>query len=362
MGKTEELRNYMARSSEGLPPDQVEHYSNEQRINLLLHQGTDNDAILYNLCRLKHNLPAIVRDDDRLKVANKFGVVSPKHDPVFRQRLMEQIRKCKHRYLLECQDINDHHHHKEGDGKARHVSKIVPTHSPRFSLGLKGVDDVLGYDPVSGTSGMPRGATLVFGAPKGMGKTRLSVQIAAAVGHPDYPADEEKELDGVLFIQNEEKVEVFLGRNGKLWTKNHKILISDSDDLNQHEQLVHDHRPRLVIIDSVQDTRQARFSSGIPMILSRYKAWATSLGTAFWLISHVNQKGTLKGGSYIGHKVDIEMIARRNKFDPAEFIIACDEKNRYGATGKRAVFRHISDGIISVPHVGDLTRFGYKEE
>lgn len=70
----------------------------------------------------------------------------------------------------------------------------------------------------------------------------------------------------------------------------------------------------------------------------------------------------LKGGTYAGHKVDIEMIARRNKTDPAEFIIACDEKNRYGATGKRAVFRHTDRGILSIPNVGDLTRFGYKEE
>lgn len=352
----------MARSSDNLPPDQVEHYSNEQRINLLLQQGTDNDAILYNLSRLRHNLPAIVRDDERVKIANKYGVVAPKHDALFRQRLMEQIRKCKHRYLIECQDINDIDFHKDDDGKARHVSQIKATHSPRFSLGLKGVDEVLGHDPVSDTVGMPRGACLVFGAPKGMGKTRLSVQIAAAVGHPDYPPDKEKELDGVLFIQNEEKVEIFLGRNGKLWTKDHKILVSSSDDLRQHEQLITDHRPRLVIIDSVQDTRQARFSSGIPMILGRYKSLATSIGTSFWLISHVNQKGTLKGGTYIGHKVDIEMIARRNKFDPAEFVIACDEKNRYGATGKRAVFRHMAEGIVSIPNVGDLTRFGYKEE
>ncbi len=352
----------MARANDGSPPDQVEHLSNEHRINLLLQQGTDNDTILYNLCRLRHNLSAITRDDERIKIANKYGVVAPKYDEVFRQRLMEQIRKCKHRYLLECKDINDIDFHNDDDGKARHVSQIKAAHSPRFSLGLKGVDDVLGYDPVSKTTGMPRGACLVFGAPKGMGKTRLSVQIAAAVGHPDYPRDEEKELDGVLFIQNEEKVEIFLGRNGRLWSRDHKILVSSSDDLRQHEQLITEHRPRLVIIDSIQDTRQARFSSGISIILSRYKALGSFLGTSFWLISHVNQKGTLKGGTYIGHKVDIEMIARRNKYDPAEFIIACDEKNRYGSTGKRAVFRHRDEGIVSVPFIGDLTRFGYKED
>jgi len=352
----------MARTSKVIPPDQGENLTNEQRINLLLHQKTDNDTILYNLTRFKHNLAAIEREDERTRIANKFGVVAPKYDAVFRQRLMEQIRKCKHRYLSECQELSALDLLKDDDGTARHVSEIERTHSPRFSLGLKGVDEVLGHDPVSGTRGMPRGACLIFGAPKGMGKTRLTVQIAAAVGHPDYPADEEKELDGVLFIQNEEKLEVFLGRNGKLWSNKHKIHLSSSDNLTQHESLINERRPRLVIVDSIQDTRQARFSSGITTILSTYKAMATSLGTAFWLISHVNSKGTLKGGTYAGHKVDIEMIARRNKTDPAEFIIACDEKNRYGATGKRSVFRHTDRGILSIPHVGDLTRFGYKEE
>jgi hypothetical protein len=65
----------MARSSNVIPPDQGENLTNEQRINLLLHQKTDNDTILYNLTRFKHNLAAIERDDERVKIANKFGVV-----------------------------------------------------------------------------------------------------------------------------------------------------------------------------------------------------------------------------------------------------------------------------------------------
>jgi sRNA-binding carbon storage regulator CsrA len=181
---------------------------------------------------------AIGRDDERVKIANKFGVVAPKHDALFRQRLMEQIRKCKHRYLSECQELSALDMLRDDDGTARHVSEIERIHSPRFSLGLKGVDEVLGTDPVSGTEGLPRGACLIFGAPKGMGKTRLTVQIAAAVGHPDYPPDEEMDLNGVLFIQNEEKVEVFLGRNGKSWTNKHNILLSSSDNLTQHESLI----------------------------------------------------------------------------------------------------------------------------
>jgi DNA repair protein RadA/Sms len=228
-------------------------------------------------------------------------------------------------------------------------------------LGIKGLDDVLGYDPITGLSGLPRGSCTIFGAPKGMGKTRLTVQIAANVGHPNYPIDEEMELDGVLYIQNEEKVEIFRTRAAKIWTNRHKILISSSNNLRQHIALVNKHRPRLVIVDSLQDTLQAKFPSGIQTILSDYKAIAESMGTSFWIISHVNSKGTLKGGTYAGHKVDIEIIARRNKTDPKEFVIGCDEKNRYGATGKRAVFIHMDHGIVFSPNYGDFSRFGYKE-
>lgn len=359
--RTEELR--MARKSTTVPPDQTDTMSNEQKIHNLLHLGLDNDTILFNMTRYRRNLEAIERDDERSVLASRFMIhPTPSYNPLFRQRLMEQIRKCKHRYMVENEEISHSESLSNDDGSARQVAEIPLVDIPRFSLGIRGVDEVLGIDPVTRIAGMPRGACLIFGAPKGVGKTRLTVQIAAAVGHPDYPADEEAELDGVLYIQNEEKVEIFRTRAAKAWSNRHNILISSSNNLRQQIALVNKHRPRLVIVDSLQDTLQAKFSSGIQTILGDYKSLASSMGTSFWIISHVNSKGTLKGGTYAGHKVDIEMIARRNKFDPSEFLISCDEKNRYGSTGKRAVFRHMTEGIVSVPNVGDLTRFGYKEE
>jgi predicted ATP-dependent serine protease len=356
-------RKNMARKSTTAPPDQTEAMSNEQKIHTLLHMGLDNDTILFNMTRIRRNIEAIERADERSVLAAKFLVDPvPSYNALFRQRLMEQIRKCKHRYLMENEEISHSDSLSVDDGSARQVGDIPLVDIPRFSLGVKGVDEVLGTDPINGMTGMPRGACLVFGAPKGAGKTRLTVQIAAAVGHPDYPADKEAELDGVLYIQNEEKVEIFRTRAARAWSDSHNILISSSNNLRQHIALVNKHRPRLVIVDSLQDTKQAKFPSGLQMILGDYKSLASSMGTSFWIISHVNSKGTLKGGTYAGHKVDIEMIARRNKYDKSEFLIACDEKNRYGATGKRAVFRHVPEGIASVTGVGDLTRFGYKEE
>lgn len=338
---------YMARTSKNAPADQGASLNNEQRINVLLQQSLDNDTIMYGLCRLKSNLAAVEDDDQRKKLAEKYHLEQvPLFDKIFRQRLLEQIRKCKHQYKRENEEIELIESLSDDDGTAKKIRDINIVDIPRISLGISSLDEMLGTDPINGQSGLPVGSCLVFGAPKGVGKTRLTVQIAAAVGNPKAKPDEWGN-SGVLFIQNEEKLDVFRTRAAHMWTNEHNILVSSSNNLVQQVALVDKHRPRLVIIDSIQDTRQARFSAGIANMMSTYKSIAGSLHCAFWLISHVNTKGDLKGGTYVGHKVDIELIAEK-LLNPSEFVVKCGEKNRYGATGKKAVFMHTADGIVSV--------------
>lgn len=336
----------MARTSKAAPADQGVSLSNEQRINLLLQQSLDNDTIIFGLCRLKANLAAIEDDEQRVKLAEKFHIVAPKFDKIFRQRLLEQIRKCKHKYKKDVDDLDFIDSMREDDGTARGIGDIPIVDIPRFSVGIESMDALLGKDPINGQTGIPVGACVIFGAPKGVGKTRLTVQIAAAVGNPKAIEDE-RGNKGVLYIQNEEKLEVFRTRAARMWTPKHKILLSSSDNLIQQVSLVHQHKPRLVIIDSIQDTRQAKFSAGIRNMLMTYKALANDRGCSFWLISHVTTDGKLKGGTYAGHKVDIELMAER-LMNPSEFVVKCGEKNRYGQTGKSATFVHTEEGIIPV--------------
>jgi len=337
----------MARHSTSAPRDQGESLSNEQKINILLQQGLDNDTIAFGLFRLKANLAANEDADQRMKLAQKFHLDKvPEFDKIFRQRLLEQIRKCKSQYKKNTEEMDFIDSLRDDDGTAKKVGDIPIVNIPRFSLGIKSMDELLGTDLINGQSGIPVGSCTVFGAPKGVGKTRLTVQIASHVGSPNAEKDSFGNR-GVLFIQNEEKLDVFRTRAARMWTDKHAIMLSSSDNLTQQVALVHQHRPKLVIIDSIQDTRQARFSAGIANMLSTYKAVAGDRHCAFWLISHVNGEGKLKGGTYVGHKVDIELIAER-LLNPSEFVVKCGEKNRYGSTGKNAVFMHMADGIVPV--------------
>lgn len=336
----------MARTSKEAPRDQGESLSNEQRINILLQQGQDNDTIMFGLCRMRVNLAAETDDNQRKKLADKYHIECPKFNRIFRQRLLEQIRKCKCRYKKDGDELDFFDTLRDDDGSARDVGEIAIEEIHRFSVGFSSIDEILGKDPINGEIGMPNGCCLIFGAPKGVGKTRLTVQIAAFVGHPFVEKDQNGN-SGVLYIQNEEKLSVFRSRAAKVWSPEHKIKLSSSDNLIQHVALVHKHRPKLIVVDSIQDTRQARFCTGIRHMLMTYKAVAEDLGCSFWLISHLNGKGDLMGGTYAGYKVDIELIANRMA-NPSEFVVKSG-KNRYGSIEKNAQFIHKEEGILEIP-------------
>lgn len=336
----------MGNRSNNAPPDQTPNLSNEQRINVMLQQNVDNDSIFYMLSRLPHNLHVHQDDATREKLAKKFGIDCPDFDKTARQRLLEQIRKCKSSYIKANGELLADESLKEDDGSALPISAIDKVQIKRFSTGLNELDEMFGTSDGE-QIGLPEGICLLFGAGKGIGKTRLTVQVAAHVGAPDAKPDEHGNC-GVLYIQNEEKLEVFRSRAARCWSDKHKILLSSSDNLTQHAALVDKHRPKLIIIDSIQDTRQSRFQSGLINMLVTYKSIASSNRCTFWLISHVNTQGKIKGGTYTGHKVDIEMVAERVPFNPSEFIIHCNEKNRYGGTNKKIVLMHTDEGVVPV--------------
>lgn len=322
----------MGRVSKSVTADQGATLNNEQRINLLLQQSSDNDTVMYVLCRLKPNLAAIEDDKQRASLAAKFHIETPAFDQMFRQRLLEQIRKCKSKMNRDLHELQIHESLQEDDGQARELSDIPVIEIPRFNLGIESLNKLLGQDPTTGDYGMPYGCCAILGASRGVGKTRLMVQVAAAVGNP-LSTEDEFGNNGVLYIQNEEKLEVFRSRYAQSWSDEHRILLSNSDDLLQHAALIDKHRPRLIVIDSIQDTRQARLSAGTVNMLKTYKAIATSSKCSFILISHLTTKGTLKGGTYPGHKVDIELFARKKAKSSPIFSVLCLRRTVTGRAG-----------------------------
>lgn len=331
----------MANRSKRLPKDQSEGLSTEGHIFIQLQQGYDIETIFYLMSRRKENLSSIVDNKQRRELSGKYGVNFPEYDEVFSHRLKSQIIHCKHRYMKDNDDMSLLDSLKEDNGSAKSIKDIVSVEIPRFKVGISALDRLLGTED---DEGLPEGSCLVFGAKQGVGKTRLTVDIASYVGRPDCVTDKNGNK-GVLYIQNEEKLEIFRTRAAKNWTDKHVINLSNSDNLIQHVAMIDKYRPRLVIVDSLHDTKQAHSRAGVAHMLCTYKSLAQSLGCSFWMISHLTTDGKLKGGSYTGHKVDFVLMAEREEgLSKGQFCVHLS-KNRYGEVGDRLVFEHTKDGI-----------------
>ena len=174
----------MGRKSVTVPKDQGAGLSNEQRIGVLLQHTCDNDSVFYALCRMRPNLAAIEDNETRRRYARNHGVECPAFDAIFHQRLLEQIRKVKCKYMEEVRKDEVLKPSKNDDGSAVKVADIEIADIPRFSLGIPALDQILGKDDKTGIYGMPKGSCLIFGAERGTGKTRLSVEVASHVGSP----------------------------------------------------------------------------------------------------------------------------------------------------------------------------------
>ncbi|HWG85983.1 MAG TPA: AAA family ATPase, partial [Deinococcales bacterium] len=111
---------------------------------------------------------------------------------------------------------------------------VSPRSEPRFSSGISELDRVLGGGWV------PGGVTLIGGEP-GIGKSTLLLQVA----------DNLARGDNVLYVAGEESLEQVRLRADRLGARGN-ILMTRDTSADGITLLLDEHRPRLVIVDSIQ--------------------------------------------------------------------------------------------------------------
>lgn len=330
----------MARKSNSAPMNVVESLSNEQHINILLQLGHDNDAIMYCLVQMKDNLAAVEDDSIRVILSTKFGVECPSFNKLFHQRLLEQIRKCKCAYKEDSKN-SVFLEESTTDFGARSLVEIPREQVPRFSCGIPDLDKVFGTGK-NGVSGIPTGSITTFGSVEKVGKTRLMVVLSKHIAMNKEV--DERGNSGVLYFQNEEYPSYFLENEAKSWTNDMNIRLSSNLELNNQLCLIREHKPKFVVIDSVQYTSQARYKSGLLVMMMAFRDLARERGTSFCLVSHLNNDGKLSGGNFLREQPDISLVARGDETGLA-FFVECTH-NRYGSTSSRPVFIHTDTGVV----------------
>ena len=225
---------------------------------------------------------------------------------------------------------------------ARSIAEIPEDTDPRPSTGLGELDRVLGGGLVQGS------VTLVGGEP-GAGKSTLLLQMANSLA---------KTARTVLYVSAEESPGQVRLRATRLGALAPRLLLATQADVPNILDLVEEHQPEVLIVDSIQTVRHPD-AGGAAGGVTQVRACAEALTAdakrrrmATVLIGHVTKDGSLAGPRALEHLVDTVVEFDADRHHALRLVRAV--KNRFGPVGEVGCFEMTGDGLQPVADAGRL--------
>ncbi len=216
------------------------------------------------------------------------------------------------------------------------LAEIDAGQDARIPVGIAEFSRVLG-------GGLVPGSLILLGGEPGIGKStlvlELSAQLAGANGR-------------VLYVSGEESARQIKLRADRLKLNAPDLYLLTETDLDtildQAERL----DPLLVVIDSIQTTRDPKLETA-PGLIAQVRHCATKLqelakssGISILLIGHVTKDGNIAGPRILEHIVDAVLTLEGDPF--GQYRLLRSVKNRFGATSEVGVFEMRGSGLAQV--------------
>jgi DNA repair protein RadA/Sms len=229
-----------------------------------------------------------------------------------------------------------------GGRRAQPIADVSMDAEARLPTAIDELDRVLG-------GGFVPGSVTLLGGEPGAGKSTLLLQAAQAIAEAGH---------GVLYVSAEESPGQVRRRAERLDALHEGVLLASETDVPSILGLVEHHRPRLLIVDSVQTVRdpdtggaaggvaQVRECAGV---LTRM---AKEQGVATVLVGHVTKDGQLAGPRVLEHLVDTVTEIEGDRHHALRLLRAT--KNRFGAVGEVGCFEMVDAGLVPVTDAGRL--------
>jgi len=194
----------------------------------------------------------------------------------------------------------------------------------------------------------PGSLTLLYGEP-GVGKSTLALQVLLSTALLGSTA---------LLVSAEETPAAVRARAGRLGTVPAALLILSATDLDDALAAIEEHRPSLVVLDSIQTLRAAG-APGTAGSLAQVRAVveqlgeaARSSGAAVVVIGHVTKEGDPAGPRSLEHLVDTVLAFDGDRHHRLRFARAV--KHRFGPTGELGLFEMTAAGLVTLADPGAL--------
>lgn len=218
------------------------------------------------------------------------------------------------------------------------IGDIALSDAARHPTGLGEVDRVLG-------GGMVPGSFILLGGEPGIGKSTVSLQLAAL-------------LNDTLYFSGEESIAQIKLRADRMGVTASTLKLSNETQVESIAATIAEQKPRLAVVDSVQTI----FSGDVDTTaggLNQLRACTTKLleaakrtGTTIVLIGHVTKEGTVAGPKTLEHLVDTVLYLEGDRYHNMRILRAV--KNRFGSTDEIGMFEMLESGLKEVPNPSAL--------
>jgi|SRR5579859_5995641 len=238
----------------------------------------------------------------------------------------------------------------------------------RISTTMAEFDRVLGQDKEG--SGMVPGAVMLIGGEPGIGKSTLLTQLVVQLlgTSTEFTNTKSHSPKPILYLAGEESPNQIALRIRRILedehikidasTLNEHLLFVTTTDVDQLVTIIDQHKPSLVIIDSIQTlvTEDLIGSSGsvgqLRESTERLINIVKKLDIPTFLVGHVTKEGTIAGPKVLEHMVDAVLELSGERTGQLRLLRAI--KNRFGATDEVGVFQVHEYGLSEVSNPSDL--------
>ncbi|MBL8030497.1 MAG: DNA repair protein RadA [Candidatus Doudnabacteria bacterium] len=224
-------------------------------------------------------------------------------------------------------------------GKMVDLSEIAENQKMRIKTGIEEFDGVLG-------GGIVPGSLVLLGGDPGIGKSTLALQLCLNIRE-----------QSVLYVSGEESASQIKLRAGRI-SKSHTLQVLADTDLDVVLATILEHKPDLVVIDSIQTLYSEEASGvagGVAQVtgaVQKIMQTAKQNHISFIIIGHVTKEGYLAGPKTLEHMVDTVLYLEGERF--AAFRILRCVKNRFGTTNEVGVFEMQGQGLVEVKNPSQL--------
>jgi DNA repair protein RadA/Sms len=191
--------------------------------------------------------------------------------------------------------------------------------------------------------GLVPGSLVLVGGDPGIGKSTLVLQAAAALSDAVGP---------VLYVSAEESAHQVKLRADRLGLCGQTLLVMSETNLADVLDAAEEHRPGLLIVDSIQTVFVDEIASAAGSVsqvrecTSRLMQWAKPRNIPVLIIGHVTKEGTIAGPRLLEHMVDAVLYLEGDRYHQYRILRAV--KNRFGSTDEVGVFEMADAGLREV--------------